>query len=152
MEPRITITKLQAARCQPETAILLHFTDADPVSAHTLAGAVYGLMQGVNANRSGAFMVKDLWQLLDREGAEEFKKHINHAENFLKHADRDPDAEHTLDTRWTDALLIEASQKFCELTGENPPLLALAEMWFVICHPEVLDRAQELGIALPRSF
>ncbi len=152
MEPRITITKLKATRRQLETAIRLHFTDADPISAHTLAGAAYGLVQGVNANRGGTVMVKDLWQLLDREGAEEFKTHINRAENFLKHAHRDPDAEYTLDTRWTEALLVEASQKFCELTGENPPLLVLAQVWFIVCHPEVLDRAREAGIELPPSF
>ena len=152
MEPRITITKLEAARRQLETAIRLHFTSADPVSAHTLAGAAYGLVQGVNAKRGGARMLKDLWQLLDREGAEEFKRHINRAENFLKHSDRDPDAEYTIDTRWTEALLVEASHKFCELTGENPPLLALVCVWFIVRHPEVLGRAQEAGIALPPSF
>ena len=114
--------------------------------------AAYGLVQGVNANRGGTLMVKDVWQLLDSEAAEEFKKHINRAENFLKHADRDPDTEYTLDTRWTEALLVEASQKFCELTGENPPLLALACVWFIVCHPEVLDRAWEAGIELPSSF
>jgi hypothetical protein len=128
MDPHITITKLDAAQRQLETGIRLHFTGTDPVSAHTLAGAVYGLVQGVNANRSGPLMVKDLWQLLGREDAEEFRRHINRAENFLKHADRDPEAEYTLDIRWTEALLVETSRKFWELTGKNPPLFALVQV------------------------
>ncbi len=151
MNPHITITKLDAAKRQLETAIRLHFTGADPVSAHTLAGAAYGLVQGVNANRSGQLMVKDLWQLLDRDDAEEFRRHISRAENFLKHADRDPDARYTLDTRWTEALLVEGSQKFWELTGKNPPLLALLQVWFIVCHPEILDQAQKAGI-VPRTL
>lgn len=152
MNPRITVTKLEAARRQLETAIRLHFTNADPVSAHTLAGAAYGLVQGVNAHRGGRPMTKDLWQLLERDDAEEFKRHINRAENFLKHADRDPDAQYDLDWRWTEALLVEASQKYLELSGQNPPLCQLMVVWFLVGHPEILDRARSAGFPIPPTL
>lgn len=154
MEPRITINKLAAARRQLETAIQLHFTNADPVSARTLAGAAYGLVQDVNARRGGnTDMLKDLGQWLPKEVAKEFNTHKNRAENFLKHANNDPDAELTLDIRWTEVLLFDASRKFCELTGQYRPLMLLAMVWFWRCYPELLEgqyrAARETGIRPP---
>ena len=153
MSLKIEVTKLSAARRQLETAIELHFTAKDPISAHTLAAAAYGLVQGVNASRGGTIMVKDLWQLLDDPAdVDEFRRHINRPDNFLKHADRDPNAQYTLDRQWTEALLVDASRQYYLLTGEYPPLLAVACIWFVVCHPEILSRIRETGIYLPPNL
>lgn len=146
MERPITITKLEAARRQLETAIRLYFTGGDLVSVHTLAGAAYGLVQGLNVKRGGTLMLKDLAK---KVVTKKDKKCINCVENFLKHADKDPDAKCTLDSRWTEALLFEASLKYCELSGENPPLLQVAYVWFIVSHPGVLDRARQAGVQLP---
>lgn len=40
-EEKLTITKLDAARRQLHTAIVLWFNDGDPISTHTLASAAY---------------------------------------------------------------------------------------------------------------
>ena len=42
------ISKLDAARRQLDTAVRLYFSEADPVSIHTLAAASYQLIVDVN--------------------------------------------------------------------------------------------------------
>jgi len=95
MEP-LKIKKLDAAKSQLETAILLFFDDGDPISIHTLACAAYDIIDGVNQHRGG----KEMWvkrrytQLRGRPT----RADINDVQNFLKHADRDPEGT---STRWT---------------------------------------------------
>jgi hypothetical protein len=50
--PPMTVTKLDAARRQLQTAIRLWFQDADPVSIHTLAAAAYEIIHAVSKQRN----------------------------------------------------------------------------------------------------
>jgi hypothetical protein len=56
---KLSITKLDAARRQLETAITLWFHDADPVSVHTLAMAAHGILRALNKKRGGPPMLGD---------------------------------------------------------------------------------------------
>jgi hypothetical protein len=47
----LRIGKLDAARRQLETAIILWFTDGDPVAIHTLAFAAYEIIHVVSKKR-----------------------------------------------------------------------------------------------------
>jgi hypothetical protein len=86
-------------------------------------------------------MIKDdLNGLLPPELIPEFRKYINSPDNFLKHADRDPEGILELEPRWTEILLWEACRKYCELSGtQNINLLAFV-FWFVANHPETLEQ------------
>jgi len=84
----LTVTKLDAARRQLNTAIELWFTDGDEVSIHTLAFAAHEIIH--RAYRSKG--LKDL--LYDSESIkEEYRADINKALKqaavFFKHANRD---------------------------------------------------------------
>jgi len=137
-QDKIRIGKLEAARRQLETAITLYFAYGDPISIHTLVGAAYGLIHGINEKRGGTMMVKDAWKFLNPENAKTFKKGINSVENFLKHADWDPpDATLDLNPQWTEALLCEASQRYYVLTEEQPQLLQLFVLWYALRHPDM---------------
>jgi hypothetical protein len=118
MGATLRISKLDAAKRQLEAAITLYFNSGDWVSIHALSGAAYMIIRDVNEHRCDELMLKDLWQYLDTPEAREFKKRSNWAENFLKHADRDPDGIYELDPEWTQAQMYEASAKFIQLTGE----------------------------------
>jgi hypothetical protein len=130
MNTSLQVSKLDGARRQIEMAIKLYFDYGDPVPIHTLTAAAYSVLRDVNEKRGGELMLKDAWRFLDTPEAREFKRYINQPENFLKHADKDPEGTFTLDTRWTQAMLCEASHKHCGLTGESPPLLVLFLIWF----------------------
>jgi hypothetical protein len=133
------LTKLEAARRQLKTAVELYFAQKDEVSTHILATAAYAIVRDINEHRGGEPMLKDLHVLLDPDDAREFKKYVNRPENFLKHADKDPDDIGQLDPRWTEVLLWEASRKYCEMTGTPNKILLTYILRFVSHHPEAKE-------------
>ena len=136
-EQPLRLDKLEAARRQLETAIKLYFEHGDEVSIHTLAAAAYSIIRDMNEHRGGKPMLKDLDCFLSADSAREFRKYINTPENFLKHADKDPEATGELSPRWTEALMWEASRKYCEMTGDQPRLLMTFIFWFVANNREL---------------
>lgn len=149
-EAKMMVSKLDAAKRQLETSIHLYFSYGDPVSVHTLAAAAYNVIHDLNEKRGGEKMLKDMWQLLDTEDAALFRKHINEAENFLKHADRDPDGLLELSPQWTEVLLLDASMRYCVLTDEQPAALQLFINWFVVRHPNVFRESPEIAALLKK--
>jgi PAS domain-containing protein len=137
------VNKLAAARRQLETAIQLYFEYGDELSIHALVGAAYAILRDINEYRGGETMLKDLQRLLDQPLAKEFRSLINLPENFLKHADKDPDAIYVLDCRWTEVMMWEASRKYCALTGETRPLMVCFVLWFLTHHPEAREAAED---------
>ncbi len=148
MKPSLNITKLDAAKRQLESAILLYFNHGDPVSIHTLCAAAYDILRDLNKKREGDLMLKDLWQFLDAEKAKGFRQQVNEAQNFFKHADEDSDSLFTLDPQWTEVLLADASRKYMQLTGEYSPYLKLFMIWFVMHHQDVFREDAEIARVL----
>jgi hypothetical protein len=139
----VQFRKLEAARRQLETAIKLYFASGDEVSIHTLGAAGYALIRDINEHRRGEAMLKDLHLFLPDDLAREFRRYINRAENFLKHADKDPDGVGELEPRWTEVLLWEASRKYCEMTGEHNKLMIAFVFWFVAHQPELREQVEK---------
>jgi hypothetical protein len=137
------LTKLDGARRQIETAIKPYFACGDEVSIHTLAAASYSVIRDINEHRHGEPMLKDLHNVLSDDLAREFRAYINRPENFLKHADKDPEGVGELEPRWTEVLIWEASRKYCEITGEQPKLLFTFIWWFVARYPELRDQMEK---------
>jgi len=137
------LSKLEAARRQLETAIKLYFGYGDEVSIHTLAAAAYSLIRDINEHRGGEPMLKDLHFFLSDRLAHEFRKYINRPENFLKHADKDVDGMRELEPRWTEALLWEASRKYCEMTGEQNKLMLTFVFWVVERQPKLREQFEK---------
>lgn len=133
------LSKLEAARRQLETAVKLYSEHGDEVSIHTLAAAGYSIVRDINEHR-GEPMLKDLDCYLSEDLAREFRRCINSPENFLKHADKDPEATGELNPRWTEALIWEASRKYCEMTGDLPKPLVSFVLWFVVNSPELREQ------------
>lgn len=142
-EQSLRLSKLETARRQLETAIKLYFEHGDEVSIHTLAAAGYSVIRDINEHRGGEPMLKDLHCFLSADLAREFRKYINTPENFLKHADKDPSAIGELNPRWTEALMWEASRKYCEMTGDSPKVLITFIFWFVMRNPGLKEHFEE---------
>jgi hypothetical protein len=136
---RIEVNKLEAARCQLETAIRLYFDYGDELSIHTLSGAAYAILHDLNKYRGGEDMLKDLHKTLTPEGAREFRRYINRPDNFLKHADRDPDETFRFDFTWTEVMIWEAGRKYCELAGRDRALMLVYVIWFVATNSEISE-------------
>ena len=126
-----TITKLDAAKRHLETAIALFFNDADPIPIHTLTCAAYDILDGVNQHRGG----KEMWvkrrytQLPGRPT----RADLNEIQNFLKHADRDPEGSLDFFPIMAEPMLADACRTYLELTRETNPLFEVMLRWFH-CH------------------
>jgi hypothetical protein len=145
MKRMLTISKLDAARRQLETAIRLYFSTGDPVSIHTLSAAAYNVIRDINKKRGGSpLIMKD--QFLERvkdEHKEEARRKLNEAENFFKHANRDHKSTLEFNPEQSEALLLEACSVYYALSAEFPPLFKLFQLWFVANHPTWFKFPQE---------
>ena len=149
----ITLSKLDAARRQLETAVNLWFEERDAVSIHTLAAAAHRVVHDVATHRGGGAFLLDHVRLAEwGYDPKAFKKALRHAETFFKHAENDPDETYTFSGNQTEFILASAIECFHGLVAERSPVLALFMGWLHFRHPETLsvsarDRFAEL---LPR--
>ncbi len=92
----ITVSKLDAAARQLDTAIVLWFDGADIISIHTLAAASHQIIHDINKKRGGRDLIYDSLVIKD-EYQKEWVNKLKSPMNFFKHADKDPDPEATIE-------------------------------------------------------
>lgn len=87
---KIRISKFEAANLQLDRAIQLCFDDIDPISTHTLLGAssglIYDLVEKLAPNSSWENQI----QIDNRISKKDYFNETRKAQNFFKHADKDP--------------------------------------------------------------
>jgi hypothetical protein len=91
MISRMNITKLDAAKSQLATAILLYFEDCDPVSVHTLVMAAGEIIDRLCESKGTPAMREQFFAMIKPERRKEFVRRLNEARNFFKHA-QEPNA------------------------------------------------------------
>ena len=137
------LTKIEVAKRQLNCAIRLHYGGEDPLPVHTIAAAGLQIVRDLSKkkkNREAQFLRQ--LSALFRPNMESvfWKKHVATA-NFLKHADRDPDAtlpSFTAERNEWDILF--ACRSFFDLSKEWPFEMAI-HYWIVItANPEMLDQ------------
>lgn len=154
--PILRIGKLDAARRQLETAAKLWFQDADPVSVHTLTAAAYKILVDVSKHRGNSPMLGTIDGLKGRivPGKEkEFCDIFAKAQNFFKHADRDPEDVTEFRPGANQFMLWEACERHKELAGEKLPILEAMSWWFTLTHLDYFQfpEAQQIAIEGIRS-
>jgi hypothetical protein len=143
---KFTVSKADAARRQLISAIRLYFDGGDEVAIHTLAAAARNVLidlcehKGVRHPLLLEQMLKDL---VKEEHHKEVLTKFREAENFFKHADRDPAAEMEFNSDRTDYILLEAVEAYTALTGERVPELHAYRGWYVMHHQDCLAQASE---------
>ncbi len=133
----ITITKIDAARRQAESAITMWFFDADPVSIHTLGSAALGVLHDLG-ERVGepAMRFNPLYFKADK--FEEWKSAARRAQNFFKHADRknDPIAVHEFRPSGNEFLLSDCVDTYTRVAAERTAVMSVFWTYFMLHHPE----------------
>ena len=132
------INKLDAGISQLKEAIYLFFECRDPITLHTVAGAASNLLFNLGEHekvdspvRGNPYVRADQRRLWITK--------INDAQNFFKHADRDPDAVFEFDPWVTEILIFEGCFLVEVLTGEMFPEAKLFTIWFSVKYPELLS-------------
>ena len=131
---KVPITKLDAARRQLETAVILWFHEGDPVSIHTLAAAAYQILYDLNKKRGGDPMMKDA-KIIRPECLKECHRIFAKWENFFKHADQDPSETLQFPPQVTRTFILDAIAKYNEMAHEERPLFRLFNFYMVFTEP-----------------
>ena len=137
MGTKLILSKPEAARRQLATAIELYAASSDPVSIHTLTAAAHGIISDLSRHQGidsliVETMVKD-W--VKPEYKEQVNQMMREAQNFSKHANRDPEATLEFRTYQTEVLAFSACLGYFRLTGDQPPLLQAFALWFMLRNP-----------------
>lgn len=144
--PGYTLTKLEAARRQIETAVRLYFHGGDAISIHTLASAGCNVLVNLCTHRganSPLLLADMILTFVKPEHHKKVRDKIRAPENFFKHADRDPEGSITFNPESSEFFLLEAVEAYTTLTGEVPAAFATFRMWWLIHHPDLLKDPPE---------
>ena len=109
----LIVSKELAARGQLQTAIILWFHYADPVSIHTLAAAAQGILQDV-AGRDHKLSHMRQWI---KNFPPDVRRKLRDPQNFFKHADRDRDRVRAYQPYIGTLLIADASLLHQDLYG-----------------------------------
>ena len=165
------ITKTDAAERQLNTAIRLFFENRDHLSSYALAVASREITDGVIKSRSSELYQRELarvgdplkvrlsyWEeitdvLIDKDKFNKsfkgkfdknFKKLHNKCQNFLKHADKDPDAEiEPFTTKLLALVIILAIKNYSLLTQHLTIEMKTFFAWFVVAEPQLIKSEPE---------
>ena len=134
------VTKLEGARRQLAAAIDLFFSHGDIVAVHTLAGAAQELLRGLGKAKGVRSFMKDNSEIRPEKLKEvaAIRRKINEAENFFKHADRDPDAVLGFRPAATPFYILDGVELYGQLAGSLFPEAEVFRMWFIVKYPNVL--------------
>ena len=119
------------------SAINLYFEEKDPVSIHTLTAAAYNILRDISANCNlSPMLVKGFFlQCIKPEYKKEMLNEFIDAENFFKHADRDPERIMKFNPAKTDILILDACLRYYEITSERHPIFFLYHIWYMLNFP-----------------
>jgi hypothetical protein len=91
-------------------------------------------------------MSEEAFRLIPQEHRKAFRQTFSRPENFLKHADQDPNDVLPFDSRGAEFLMAESSAKYQEITGGLIREFLTFLAWFEMQNPETVvppERAEE---------
>jgi len=153
--PYIILSKLEVAKRQLETSILLFFKNQDVVSIHALAYAAHEVLSQLGkAQGHRSFIKDDLINMIKPEKRDEINKMLSEAANFFKHSGKDKGENLKFYIRPTEYVIWDAARIYMAITNERPPTFSAYTLWFYLTFPEVINdsRYQELLSSLSRNY
>lgn len=142
------IDKIEAARRQVECAIRLMAAHDDELAVHTLAMAAFGILNGLAAARHVNYDV-EFRPFFTNIGW----SRITTTANFLKHADRDPDANlASLDERENDWRIGFCILLYRSLRGTLSPTMAAFHCWMIIRHPDQFQLSKDQDKSIEDAY
>jgi hypothetical protein len=145
------VDKMHAAHRQLNVAIRLHFEGDDPVAVLGLAGGPARIFADLIEHRAP----ERSW---DRRASEvvkistaEYFRVLREPSNFLKHADKDPDAVLRWEVQDTEALMMTAVMNAAELDLLSPDA-SVYQLWYIAKHRRIFSRTFEVGERALNTF
>lgn len=138
----IEISKIDVAKRQIETAIILYFNNLDFVSIYSLSYSAKTVLEDVSKKQSIETPVDIMLKNIKKSKHKEFLKIYRDPANFFKHADRDASTLLKFHYKITDMILWEAVSLYYGLVNDLPPLFRVFNLWFAINHIDVFDESE----------
>lgn len=139
----VTCSKPEAARRQLDEAIAMLFADRDPLPIRTLVAAAHTILSDLVEIQSAG----SSWRTALVESSGLSRKEaiavLNVANNYLKHADRDPDDVLTFSENETDHVIFFATLECCELGQPLSTEMQAFQIWYLAAYPEQLGEDTE---------
>jgi len=149
----IKVNKIEAARRQIDTAIRLLFDNEDPIAIHTLIMAGFRILRDLADKQKSN--INKVAQSFIKPGMEgRFWGSMQSFANFLKHANKDPDAIiDNIQEEVNDAILFLASLYYRDLGCQFTPEMLALICWYSAIHPDVIiDDALKNLLTQPEVF
>ncbi len=131
------INKFDAGIMQLREAIKLFFEQRDPIAIHTVAGAASLLLYNLSEHKDAENYVRGNPHIREDKKRQWISK-INEAQNFFKHADKDPNAELDFNPKLTELLIFDACLSVESLTGSMFGEARIFAIWFAARHPDLV--------------
>ncbi len=141
---KVTCSKPDAAGRQLDVAIALLFNDSDPLAVRTLAAASHGIFADLaEAEKKGSS-----WRskIIEDSGLDkkEVLRILNAAQNYLKHADKDPEEILTFDEEENDHLMFIATIECGALKFPLSTRMQMFQVWYLAVYPEKIGRDEAI--------
>lgn len=139
-KPTRTISKIDAACRQLESAITLYFQGGDIIAVHTLACAAHQIVHDINQHKNGKYAPELLFNSLNFK--DEYRglliKHLHKGYNFFKHANKDPDpnGEIEFNPKSTEIFMLFAIKGLSYLGVPNSNKMTAFMIYIRIHNPE----------------
>ena len=136
--PTEAIKKLEAAERQMNEAIRLFFERRDSVAVHTLAAASDQVLSDICAAKGIESPIRNDAYFI-REGAHrKWFRVLKQAENFFKHAKRDPEGTLDFSAEQTTWCLFDATSLYWRLTNDLTHEARVFLCWLFLREPDLL--------------
>ena len=135
--PIDTISKLDSSRRLTEEAIALFFENRDMLAVHALAAAAHQVLADLAIARGHQSILKNN-PLLKPDRRAEWFQILNATHNFLKHADRDPDAKFEFRPGATPFFIMDSVYIYEQITKQRPHAFNVFMLWFNLKYPHLL--------------
>ena len=140
----VTCSKAQAANRQLDEAIILLFAGHDPLAIRTLAAAAHGILADLVEHKEpgGSWRAK----LIQDSGLSEKDALavLNSSQNYLKHANRDPNAELSFDEEENNHVIFVATLECGQLGHPLSFCMQAYQIWYLASYPEKVGTDTEL--------
>ena len=147
----VSINKLEASHRQLVQAIKCFFNSEDVVAIHTLAAAARQILHDICVASGIKRDLEDSEEFvaLDRESQKKFLRGIKELQNFLKHADKDPEGELEFNSELTELFIYDACQLYRNINGKLFKEGMVFQLWMFKKYPEKFGGTEGVKKAVP---
>lgn len=138
--PRILVTKLDAAKREIETAIVLWFHYGDEVAIHVLTSAAHRILHDllVHVGTSSTFFDN---KYLPKGLEKETKRLLRKYETFFKHARDDPNETLLYNPESIQPYLYDAVESYLKLTNNETDLMTAYRLHYQLSFPHYFQES-----------